>query len=77
MTDILRGRNHDQSKNWIHPVSSLDQNAERQLDGIHLDKVFIDEAVRQAYKQVATPGRRKSRSCGGYGGGPFNGQAGA
>ena len=25
-------------------VSSLDQNAERQLDGIHLDKVFTDEA---------------------------------
>jgi len=25
-------------------VSSLDQNAERQLDGIHLDKVFTDKA---------------------------------
>jgi DNA invertase Pin-like site-specific DNA recombinase len=25
-------------------VSSLDQNAERQLDGIHLDKVFTDRA---------------------------------
>lgn len=25
-------------------VSSLDQNAERQLDGIHLDKVFTDQA---------------------------------
>ena len=25
-------------------VSSLDPNAERQLDGIHLDKVFTDEA---------------------------------
>jgi DNA invertase Pin-like site-specific DNA recombinase len=25
-------------------VSSLDQNAERQLDGIHLDKVFADKA---------------------------------
>jgi DNA invertase Pin-like site-specific DNA recombinase len=25
-------------------VSSLDQNAERQLDGIRLDKVFTDEA---------------------------------
>jgi DNA invertase Pin-like site-specific DNA recombinase len=25
-------------------VSSLDQNPERQLDGIHLDKVFTDKA---------------------------------
>jgi DNA invertase Pin-like site-specific DNA recombinase len=25
-------------------VSSLDQNHERQLDGIHLDKVFTDKA---------------------------------
>ena len=25
-------------------VSSLDQNAERQLDGIHLDKIFTDKA---------------------------------
>src|SRR6185437_5731219 len=25
-------------------VSSLDQNAERQLDGVHLDKVFTDKA---------------------------------
>ena len=25
-------------------VSSLDQNAERQLEGIHLDKVFTDKA---------------------------------
>jgi hypothetical protein len=25
-------------------VSSLDQNAERQLDGIHMDKVFTDKA---------------------------------
>jgi DNA invertase Pin-like site-specific DNA recombinase len=25
-------------------VSSLDQNAERQLDGIYLDKVFTDKA---------------------------------
>jgi len=25
-------------------VSSLDQNAKRQLDGIHLDKVFADKA---------------------------------
>lgn len=25
-------------------VSSLDQNAERQLDGIHPDKIFTDKA---------------------------------
>lgn len=25
-------------------ASSLDQNVERQLDGIHLDKVFTDKA---------------------------------
>jgi DNA invertase Pin-like site-specific DNA recombinase len=41
---FLAGKNHDRSKNRIHRVSSLDQNPERQLDGIALDKVFTDKA---------------------------------
>jgi hypothetical protein len=45
-------------------VGSLDQNAERQLDGIHLDRVFTDKASGKGYKQTATPGRSKSLRTG-------------
>ena len=42
--DIFKGRIMISQRIGYIRVSSLDQNTERQLDGIHLDKIFTDKA---------------------------------
>ena len=70
------GEKHDQSKNRVHRVSLLDQNSDRQLKEIHLDKVFTDKASGKDTNRP-TPGRSQLRSSRRYTRGPFHGQAGA